>query len=208
MTAAFRPALQLVPDTTSDDTGAATDIETYDGWHAETVLAQWDPENQLIGSLMWLTAAQALPILQAVPDTAIWRPTARWAYEIIRALVDNGEDPNPVTVVAAARTQTSSQALQPTQPATAHRIKVLALYLFDAYRHAQVPDVAAGNYAREVLEQAYRRGFTQAGQRMQALGETCAEPEALTTQFITIRNELADLRRRAEAAAKPGWWKP
>ena len=90
-------------------------------------------------------------------------------------------------------------------PARQHK---LAVYLFDAYQQVIAPKAAAGDYAREVLEEAYRRGFTQAGIRMQQLGECGAEPEALTTQFITIRDELADLRRRAEAAAKPGWWQP
>ncbi|WP_441964498.1 hypothetical protein [Mycolicibacterium houstonense] len=207
MTAAFqRPALHLVPE--ADDTAPAGDNETFDGWQAETVLTQWDPENQLVGSLMWLTTTQALPILQAVPATAIWRPTARWVYEIITTLVDNGQDPNPVAIMAAARTQSYSEALQPDQPPTATEIKRVALYVFDAYRHAMTPDVSAGVYARDVLEEAYRRGFTQAGLRMQQLGETNAEPEALTGQFISIRNELAELRRRAEATAKPGWWKP
>ena len=64
--AARRPELHLVTDTDTDTD--ETSFETYDGWHAETVLAQWEPENQLIGSLMWLTATQAAPILQAVDD--------------------------------------------------------------------------------------------------------------------------------------------
>lgn len=208
MTAAIqRPALHLVDDV-DDTTTAAADTDTYDECHAETVLTQWNPENQLVGSLMWLTAAQAQPLLQAVPANAIWHPTARWVYEIITTVVDGGQDPNPVTIMAAARTQPYSEALQPHQHPTAHQIKTVALYVFDAYRHAMTPDVAAGTYARDVLEEAYRRGFTQAGLRMQQLGETNAEPEALTAQFIAIRNELAELRRRAEATAQPGWWKP
>lgn len=208
MTAAFqRPTLHLVTDA-GDTPAPAVDNETYDDLQAEAVLTQWNPENQLVGSLMWLTTTQALPILQAVPATAIWRPTARWVYEIITTLVDNGQDPNPVAIMDAARTQPYSQALQPDQPPTAHQIKQAALYVFEAYRHAMTPDVSAGTYARDVLEEAYRRGFTQAGLRMQQLGETNAEPEALTGQFIAIRNELAELRRRAEATAKPGWWKP
>lgn len=208
MTAAIqRPALHLVDDT-HDTTSLASDTDNYDECHAETVLTQWNPENQLIGSLMWLTAAQARPLLQAVPGNAIWHPTARWVYEIITTLVDGGQDPNPVAIMAAARTQPYSQALQPDQHPTAPQIKTVALYVFDAYRHAMTPDVAAGTYARDVLEEAYRRGFTQAGLRMQQLGETNAEPEALTAQFIAIRNELAELRRRAEATAQPGWWKP
>ena len=208
MTAAFqRPTLHLVTDAV-DTPAPAVDNETYDDLQAEAVLTQWNPENQLVGSLMWLTTTQAQPLLQAVPATAIWHPTARWVYEIITNLVDGGQDPNPVAIMAAARTQPYSEALQPDQLPTAHQIKTVALYVFDAYRHAMTPDVAAGTYARDVLEEAYRRGFTQAGLRMQQLGETNAEPEALTAQFIAIRNELAELRRRAEATAKPGWWKP
>ena len=52
---------------------------------------------------MWLTADQARPILELVPDTAIWQPMRQWAYETIRALVADGRDPNPVVVLGAAR---------------------------------------------------------------------------------------------------------
>jgi hypothetical protein len=31
--------------------------------------------------------------------------------------------------------------------------------------------------------------------------------QVITDQFAAIRDELADLWRRAEAAAKPGWWR-
>lgn len=203
-----RPALELVRD---PDPAAATgvaDIAAPETWHAESVLAQWDPEHQLIGALMWLTAAQAKPLVHAIPVTAIWRPTIRWAYEIIRSLVEADTDPHPVTVLATAKGQPSSEAVNPATPPTPQRHHKLAVYLADAYQQVIAPKAAAGDYAREVLAEAYRRGFTQAGIRMQQLGESGAEPEALTTQFITIRDELADLRRRAETAAKPGWWQP
>ncbi|WP_333890841.1 hypothetical protein [Mycolicibacterium gadium] len=208
-----RPALELVPDAKPTDEAdpAIADVEAPETWQAETVLAQWEPEHQLLGALMWMTAAQAKPVLDLVPDTAIWRPTSRWAYQIIRGLVDEGRDPDPVIVLATAKHQPCDEgtvcayARRPPTPGRHHK---LAVYLFDVYQQVIAPKTAAGDYAREVLEQAYRRGFTQAGIRMQQLGECGAEPEALTTQFITIRDELADLRRRAEAAAKPGWWQP
>ena len=41
---------------------------------------------------MWLTAEQAKPMLELVPGSAIWRPTNLWAYEIIRSMVDQGEE--------------------------------------------------------------------------------------------------------------------
>ena len=47
---------------------------------AETVLRQSEPEAQLVGALMHLTRAHVTPILELVPDTAIWRPDNRWAY--------------------------------------------------------------------------------------------------------------------------------
>ena len=108
-----RPALELVPDTAPADdttTAAAVDVEAPETWQAETVLAQWEPEHQLIGALMWLTAAQAKPIIELIPDTAIWRPTIRWAYQIIRSLVEAGTDPNPVVVPAAAKQRPCSEA--------------------------------------------------------------------------------------------------
>ena len=99
-----RRALEIVPDTEdsqptahpgdlliamkhgADPADLAGPDTDFDDWRAKTVLTQWDPEHQLIGALMWLPAQRARPILELVPDTAIWRPITRWAYEIIRAL--------------------------------------------------------------------------------------------------------------------------
>ena len=211
--------LELVPqpDTTADDTewsindpAATTDpaIEQPEPWATETVLDQWAPEHQLIGALMWLTADQARPILELVPDTAIWQPLRQWTYEIIRALVEDGRDPNPVVVLAAARQRSWSLAQHGGQPPTPYRHHRLAVYLAAAYTPVLSPTAAAGDYAREVLDEAYRRAFRDNGIRMQHLGESSAERELLTDQFAAIRDELADLWRRTEAAAKPGWWQP
>jgi hypothetical protein len=77
MTAAHqpRPALEVVPG----PDGACDNADGLDDSHAQTVIEQWAPEHQLIGALMHLPAHQAKPILEAVPDTAIWRPITRWA---------------------------------------------------------------------------------------------------------------------------------
>lgn len=94
----------------------------------------------------------------------------------------------------------------PPTAATPKRHHLFALYVASAYTQTVTP-VAASSYAREVLDQAYRRAFRTCGMRMQQLGECGAERELLTDQFAAIRDELADLWRRAEAAAKPGWWR-
>ena len=145
-----RPALELVPqpDTAGDDTvwsindpAVTTDpaIEQAEPWATETVLDQWAPEHQLIGALMWLTAEQARPILELVPDTAIWQPMRQWTYEIIRALVADGRDPNPVVVLAAARQRSWSQSAGADQPPTAVRHHRLAVYLAAAYAQVLSP---------------------------------------------------------------------
>ena len=68
--------------------------------------------------------------------------------------------------------------------------------------------VAAESYAREVLDEAYRRAFRFHGIRMQQFADCGAERGDLAAEFIAIRDDLADRRRRAEAAAKPGWSQP
>ena len=81
------------------------------------------------------------------------------------------------------------------------RLKQLALYLVDAYTQ-NISAALASSLARQVLDDAYRRAFGRLGQRMQQLAETDIDRDELTDQFGLIRDELADLWRRGEAAAK------
>ena len=186
----------------ADPAGLASSDTDFTDWRAETIATQWEPESQLVGALLWMPAARARPILELVPDPAIWRPMNRWAYELVRAIVDDGRDPDPVTVLARGKHQPAADALQPDQPPTPQRHKRLALHLAELYTHTVSP-AGAASYAREVLDGAYRRAFREHGIRMQQLGETGADRGDLTEQFAAIRDELADLWRRAEAATKP-----
>jgi hypothetical protein len=78
------------------------------------------------------------------------------------------------------------------------------VHLSNAYPQTVSPGAAA-SYAREVLDCAYRRAFRTKGIRIQQLGECGADRADLFEQFMLVRDELADLWRRAETAAKPGW---
>jgi hypothetical protein len=112
MTAAHqRRALEIVPDPDDTVTGPTT-TDGYD-WRAQTVIDQYSPEHQFVGSLMWLSADTARPLLELVPDTAIWRPQTRWAYELIRRVIDSGNDPTPPTVLAAGRRHAAADAINP-----------------------------------------------------------------------------------------------
>lgn len=197
MTAALRHTLHLVP---SADSLAETP-EQADTFLAESVVQQWQPEHQFIGALLYLPVDEARPLLDLVPDTAIAKPVARWAYELIRRLVDDEDKPDPVSVLAAGKRHSARNALCPDQPPTDQRLKQLALYLVDAYTQ-NISAALASSLARQVLDDAYRRAFGTLGQRMQQLAETDIDRGELTDQFGLIREELADLWRRGEAAAK------
>jgi hypothetical protein len=190
--------LDVVAD--PDDTDAAP--EGDDEWRTRTVIDEYSPEHQFVGSLMWLRAEQARPLLNLVPDTAIWRPRTRWAYELIRGLVDADTDPTPVSVLAAGRHHPARDAIDPDTPPTPNQHKQLALYLFDAYAQAVAPATAIKTYARAVLDEAHRRAFDTCGIRMQQLAASAADRGELTHQLTAICDELADLWRRAEAAAQ------
>jgi len=150
---------------------------------------------------MWLSAGTAQPLLDLVPDTAIWRPLSRWAYQLIRRVVQHGDTPSPPAVLAAGGRHAAGDALNPDQPPTATQQRELALYLFETYSHAISPAAAADTYARQVLDEAYRRAFDTCGTRMQQLAGSGADRDQLTAAFAAIRDELADLWRRTDTAA-------
>jgi hypothetical protein len=193
-------ALHAVPETAPASRG--------DEWRSQTIIDQYSPEHQFVGSLMWLSAGRARPLLDLVPDTAIGRPQTRRAYQLIGGLVAASADPNPVAVLAAGRHQAARDTLHPATAPTAQEHKQLALYLFDAYAQAIAPAAAIHSYARAVLDEAYRNALHRCGTRMQQLAACTADGDELAHQFAAISDELADLRRRANAAAHPNRSQP
>jgi replicative DNA helicase len=158
-----------------------------------------------VGSLMWLRAEQARRPLDLVPDTAIWRPQTRWAYELIRGLVDAGTDPTPVSVLTAGRHQAARDAIAPDTPPTPNQHKQLALYLFHAYAQAIAPATAINTYAREVLEQAYRRALDTCGIRMQQLAASGASRDVISRQLTaSAARTIAPPARGRDCRARRG----
>ena len=192
--------LHLVPsDAGTENTPASQqDVNAY---LAESVVLQWQSEHQFIGALLYLTVDEARPLVDLVPDSAIGKPVARWAYELIRRLVDGGDKPDPVSVLTAGKCHSARNALRPEQQPTDQRQRALALYLVDAYTQ-NISSALASNLARQVLDDAYRRAFGNLGIRMHQFSEADIDRHELTVQFGLIRDELADLWRRADAAAK------
>jgi hypothetical protein len=168
--------------------------------NVETIAQRWDPESQFIGALMWLTADRARPILELVRDSDIERPLNRWAVELIRSLVDAGENPNPVLVVRAAMKQAPADYAAPYETREWNpgghggRYHQLTLHLAAAYDHVVGYDAGVVSYAREVLDDSYRRAIRFHGTRMQQMAETMADREDVT-DYVTqlMRGDLRDI---------------
>lgn len=175
----------------------------------EEIPFMWEPEDQLIGALLHMYGPAAAEILTTVPTTAIQHPVARWAYELITTVVlDHNRDPDPTVVLTLARSQ--PPAVDADAPANlttmAIRPNVLAdlgNYLANAYTHAHSVNQVR-EYARLVLDDAFRRTAGAWGARLQALADSCADREEITAAITDImRGELRDLWQRAERATKP-----
>jgi replicative DNA helicase len=166
------------------------------GRRGEHVAQQWDPEAQLVGALMYLSAADAAPVVEWVPDKAIWRPDNRWAMEIIRHLVAQDAAPDPVTVLHTARSHGPAEAgPAPVSPRRHHRF---AVHLADLYTQTVTPRLVR-QYAREVLEDAFRRAVGAYGGRLAELAQNGAPRDELAQSVAAMRSELAELWRRTEA---------
>src|SRR5262245_55907797 len=161
---------------------------------AETPLPQWDCEHQLVGALLHLSAAKASPILELVPDAAIWRPDNRWAYELIGHLVTERRDPDPALVLATARHQPPTDATHPGRPVSKRRHHQFAVHLADLYTRTITPALVR-QYAREVLDEAYRRAIAFHGVRMQQLAETPTTREDVCRQAMKICSQVAEVTR-------------
>lgn len=216
MMGAQRRSLQVVADAGEIPTrdgnpasGTDTGVEYIDGrdeWRAQSVIRRWSPEHQLVGALMYLSAQSARPVLDLVPDTAVWRPITRHAIVVIRRLVAEGRDPDPVAVLRTAEIQPTgeySDGSLATEWAGSDRGSghhQFALYLADAYGQVVDPRHVRA-YASEVLADAYCRAFRFHGIRMQQLAETHSTRGDLTQYLSVMQDDLADLWRRVEAAA-------
>jgi hypothetical protein len=197
-------AIEDPPDGTDGD---VDDTDGREEWRARSVIRKWSPEHQLIGALMHMSAEDAGPILELVSDSAVWRPITRKALQVIRTLVAEGRDPDPVVVLRAAEARSTGastdgpRANEWTVGDSGSRHHQFVLYLADAYTEVLDPSHVRA-YAREVLGDAYRRAFRFHGVRMQQLAETHTARDDLIQYLRVMQDELAFLSRCAELATQ------
>jgi replicative DNA helicase len=147
-----------------------------------------------------------MPVFQASnarhehPDNEHFR-RRHITYELIVHIVEGGGDPDPVVVLHTARRRPPTDAPQPGKPVNAKRHHQFAIHLADLYTRTVTP-AAARQYAREVLEDAYRRAAGLHGARLVELAQSGTSRCELTDYLTEMRATLAGLWRRAEAAAR------
>lgn len=184
---------------------AITDVEPFD---MPALGFMWEPEDQFIGALMHLKGPAARELVELVPTTAIDAPIARWAYELITTLVQAGGNPDPTLILATARRQPPASETHVVNELNVTTLRPniigdLGNYLANTLTRVHNP-AGAREYAREVLDDAFRRATAAWGTRLQQMAGAYADREDLTAVITEgMRGELRDLWQRAERAARP-----
>lgn len=115
-----------------------------------------DVEAGFVGVLLVVGRRKAAELVATVPAEAIKHPAHRWVYAAVRAALNDGAEPDPVTVAAAA-----DRAGLVAPPAIRGQVRSVLSRL---YSQAPFPanadhyaDLVNGHHAREAVEFAGRR---------------------------------------------------
>lgn len=162
----------------------------------------WDIEDQFIGALMGCTAAEVRTVATLVRATDIYRPTPRWAYELIVHLAGEGIDPSdPRHIIDAAHQHapsdyhTSDIDLAKQRP---HLFVTLCRYLVDVY--ATSAREAILSHTRELLDESLRRTNEQWSVRLGEMSRAMADRQDIRAMHVAMRRDLGDIWARCEAA--------
>ncbi|MFA4085255.1 hypothetical protein ONA92_26535 [Mycobacteroides salmoniphilum] len=163
----------------------------------------WDVEDRFIGALMSCTAAEIRTLAAIVRPTDIYRPTPRWAYELIVHLAHTGIDPNdPRNIIAAAHHHapsdyhTSDIDLAEKRP---HLFVTLCRYLVDVYATGDHETLIC--HTRELLDESFRRTNEQWSVRQGEMSRAVADRQDIRALHLAMRHDLADIWNRCETAA-------
>ncbi len=141
--------------------GAATDDHLAGGSNNNSTADRdgmiVDVEAGFVGVLLVIGRRQAAELVTSVPAEAIKHPAHRWVYAAVRAALNDGAEPDPVTVAAAA-----DRAGLVAPPAIRGQVRSALLRLY-----SQAPAPAnAGHYADLVNGHRAREAVAYAGRRL------------------------------------------
>jgi replicative DNA helicase len=195
------PELRPVPD--PDPT--ADVVDTLAAYFEDRELDQLHPEHNLVGALLHQPASAVAPVLELVEDTDLEHLLPRVVFGIIRALVAQGHDPDPMAVVAVARNAEkldSPPDIDLDIEEVPARYRRVAKYVIDAYTIGMPTTTRSA--ARQVVEDAYRRDFAATGTRIAQMADNFADVEDLEQATGTALRRWRRTRARLHAlAARP-----
>ncbi|MGN2642319.1 hypothetical protein ACTD5D_40350 [Nocardia takedensis] len=187
------------PTPQPDSTQTRAETEVTDAIVANLIrhrIDSLDPENILVGALMYQPADVVARVLDIVVDDDMAAAMPRAVLRTIRALVARGLDPDPMTVAAALRNPAASAEIPDTEPFPA-RHERLTLFVADAYHHALAISIRSA--ARQVVNDRYLRGFAEHGMRILQMAEAHAENEDLEAETLAHIRRQHDIRQRLDA---------
>ncbi|GAA0509671.1 hypothetical protein [Saccharopolyspora thermophila] len=148
-----------------------------------------DVVRGFLGCLMAGTAGSARELLAGMRPTDAGPGIRGVVLELIVSVVTAGAAPDPRVLLAEAR----RRGLLDTE----HKYQQFALWLFETYQHAPVPE--AGHYLRgAVLEGAFRRRVREHAQRLLDAAERAEVTELRA--MTELDDDLVDLWQRYDAA--------
>lgn len=115
-----------------------------------------DAEAGFVGVLLVVGRRKAAELVATVPAEAIKHPAHRWVYAAVRAALDDGAEPDPVTVAAAADRAglVAPPAIRGKVRSALSRLYSQAPFPANADHYA---DLVNGHNAREAVAYAGRR---------------------------------------------------
>uniref|UniRef100_UPI00245459B2 hypothetical protein n=1 Tax=Nocardia abscessus TaxID=120957 RepID=UPI00245459B2 len=153
-----------------------------------------NPENHLIAALLNANHADAAAVLALVEDDDLQHYLPAVVLGLIRRLVDAGQEPTPQEVIARAR--------GPLDIAPRPSLRSVVLYVAEVFTMGM--PVRPWAAACDVVEDAYRRSFSEVGTRVAQMAEAFADVEELEEEYgaarrrwLAHRQRLHELRRRA-----------
>ncbi len=144
-----------------------------------------EAEAAFVGALLFQGRRAAEALLLNVNDDDLADPRHRAVLRAVRAVVQAGGRPDPVTVLGELRRSGEVSAMTNDRSA--------GTFVADLLAAVPVPE-SAGYYAQIVLEHAWRRRVQEAGERLQQAAGTLGQDdlhELVAAEFAAVTAALS-----------------
>lgn len=179
----------------------AEDIDDVARTIAEYALAKYavrlDPEHNLVGTLLHEPASTVAGVLSLVEDDDIQAELPRLLLGLIRTIVREGRQPDPVTVAARAR----RLPRDPNPYARSYDHLVIVRHIAEVYTNLGWP-LYTYAYAAQVVEDAYRRDFWTGCTRLAQMAEEHTDLSELETHAAAVIDRWRAMHHRHHLLAR------